>query len=376
MATRVRSKSPRVAIVHDWLTNLGGAERVVLAISQAFPQAPIFTSVYNTDKLPEFTQKNIQTSYLQHWPLAKSHHQLYPLARMRAFESFDFKDYDIVISSSSAEAKSIITDSITLHVAYIHTPIRYYWSGYRDYLKSPGLGFLSPLARIILPLKIKKLRSFDFATAQRPDLILTNSKTVQNRTREYYKRDSTVIYPPVDIDRFDLKQAKEGDYYLVVSRLIPYKKVEIAVRAMSELGKRLIVVGTGSQKEKLEKKAGPSIEFQGALSDDDITKLYLGSKALIFTADEDFGITPLESMAAGKPVICYGHGGATESIIDGVTGIYFDKQTSSSLKKAIKKFETMSFDVKKIRHRAEEFSTDKFIKQLTKVIDQYYKKMH
>lgn len=371
MATRRESKSLRVAIVHDWLTNLGGAERVVLAMSQAFPEAPIYTSVYNASKLPEFADKNIITSYLQHWPLAKSRHQLYPTARMRAFESFDFSDFDVVISSSSAEAKSIITSTDTLHISYIHTPIRYYWSGYKDYLANPGLGLLNPLAKLILPLKIKQLRYYDFAAAQRPDILLANSKTVAARIKKYYQRDCQVLYPPVDLSRFDTKKPQEGDYYLVVSRLIPYKRVDVAVRALSKLGKRLIVVGKGNQLKALEAVAGSTIEFKGALSDKEIARLYRGAKALIFTANEDFGITPLEAMAAGTPVICFGQGGATESVVDGETGVYFAEQTSQSLQQAIKKFEKLNLNIQKIRRRAEMFSVEKFTTQLKIIVNEH-----
>ena len=362
----------KVAIVHDWLTNLGGAERVVLAISQAFPDAPIYTSVYNPAQLPQFAHKKVKTSYLQHWPLAKSRHQLYPLARLRAFESFDFSDYDVVISSSSAEAKSIITSTNTLHVSYIHTPIRYYWSGYKNYLASPGLGPFNPLAKLILPFKINKLRRIDFAAAQRPDVLLANSKTVAGRIKEFYSRDSMVLHPPVELARFNPKKASSGDYYLIVSRLIPYKRVDIAVRAFTKLGKRLVIVGDGSQINTLKGLAGPTVEFKHALDDEEVTKLYLDARAFIFTAEEDFGITPLEAMAAGKPVICFGRGGVTESVIDGKTGIYFEEQTSQSLQKAIQKFEKLKFDNKTIRQRAEEFATGTFISQLHNIVSKSY----
>ena len=370
MATR-SSTTPelRVAIVHDWLTNLGGAERVVLAMSEAFAAAPIYTSVYNVNTLPEFKHKNIITSYLQAWPLAKKYHQIYPLARMRAFESFDFSGYDVVLSSSSAEAKSIITSTETLHIAYIHTPIRYYWSGYEDYLAHPGLGLLNPIAKLILPRLIDRLRACDLASAQRPDILLANSKTVQARIKKYYQRDSIVLHPPVDLARFDVKKATIGDYYLVVSRLVPYKKVDVIVRAFAKSDRKLIIVGDGSQRSQLEGMATANIEFKGALSDKEVAELYLGAKAVVFAANEDFGITPVEAMACGKPVICFGKGGAAETVIDGVTGVYFDRQTPASLTHALGKFEQRKFDPRKIAERAQDFSKENFVEGLARVVN-------
>lgn len=370
MATKAEAKRDlKVALTHDWLTNLGGAERVVLAMSEAYPEAPIYTSVYGAQRLPQFKDKRVVTSYLQHWPLAKSRHQLYPLARMRAFESFDFSDYDVVLSSCSAEAKSIITSTETLHISYIHTPIRYYWSGYNDYLASPGFGWLNPAVKLVLPRLINRLRQYDFATAQRPDILLANSKTVQARIKKYYKRDSIVLYPPVDLDRFDVKKATTGDYYLVVSRLVPYKKVDLIVKAFAGLDKKLIVAGSGSQLSNLQALAGGNVEFRIDLDDDQIADLYLGAKALIFAAEEDFGITPVEAMACGKPVICLGRGGAAETVVDGQTGVYFKNQTVKDLCAALKRFEKLSFDAKKIRQRAENFSKTKFITELKKIVD-------
>ncbi len=361
----------KVAIVHDWLTNLGGAERVVEALHQMFPEAPIYTSVYDHDRLLMLKDADIRTSFLQHWPLAKKKHQLYPMLRTRAFESFDFSSYDVVISSSSAEAKGIITPTETLHISYIHTPTRYYWSGYEDYLHSPGLGLINPLAKLVLPRVVKKMRYWDFAAAQRPDILVANSLTVQDRIAQYYNRQSTVIHPPVDTMRFQSAKSSDGDYYLVVSRLIPYKRVDLAVQACTKLNKKLVVVGTGSELKRLKSLAGPSITFTDALSDKEVTKLYLGCKAFIFTAFEDFGITPVEAMSAGKPVITYGQGGASESVEDGMTGVFFDKQTIESVMAAIEKFESSKFSADTIKKRAQYFSQVQFSQQINDVIQQY-----
>ena len=361
----------RVAIVHDWLTNLGGGERVVEALHEMFPEAPIYTSVYDKDRLKLFTNADIRTSFLQKWPMAIKKHQLYPTLRTLAFESFDFSQYDLVISSSSAESKGIITPTGTTHISYIHTPTRYYWSGYEDYLESPGLGIFSPLAKLILPRLVKKMRRWDFAAAQRPDFLVANSNTVQKRISQYYKRKSAVINPPVDIDRFASQQSKDGDYYLVVGRLIPYKRVDLAVKACTELGKKLVVVGVGPELKKLKAIAGDTVVFKGALSDKHITKLYLGCKAFIFTAYEDFGITPVEAMAAGKPVITYGFGGAAETVVDGETGIFFKEQTMQSLMAAMISFEDKVFSQDKIIKRAKLFSKETFKANIRNTIKEH-----
>lgn len=360
----------KVAIVHDWLTNLGGAERVVEVLHSMFPGAPIYTSVYDPKRLPLLKDADVRTSFLQHWPLAKKKHQLYPMLRTLAFESFDFSDYDLVISSSSAEAKGIITNTETLHMSYIHTPTRYYWSGYDDYVRSPGLGFFNPLAKKALPRVVQKMRYWDFAAAQRPDLLVANSTTVQERIAEYYKRDSVVVHPPVDTQRFTQTRPIDGDYYLVVSRLIPYKRIDLAVQACTKLGKKLIVVGGGSELKRLKALAGPSVTFSGMLSDAETTKLYLGCRAFIFTAFEDFGITPVEAMAAGKPVIAYGKGGATDSVVNKTTGILCDNQSVESVCSAIALCEKTQFDSKVIQKHSLEFSTQKFTEQMVKLIEE------
>lgn len=359
----------KVALAHDWLTNLGGAERVVQSLQKAYPKAPIYTSVYNQDRLPQFKRANIKTSFLQRWPLATKKHQLFPTLRSLAFESLDFSEYDVVISSSSAEAKGIITPTETLHVSYIHTPTRYYWSGYKDYLSNPGLGMFNPLIRLIMPWQVKKMRYWDFAAAQRPDLLIANSKVVQSRIKKYYKRDSLVVYPPVDLSRFDVKKSTSDGFYLVVSRLIPYKRVDIAVQACSQLGVRLVVVGQGPELSKLKKIAGPKVEFVGALDDDKVTKLYQRCQAFIFCAEEDFGITPLEAMACGKAVIAFGRGGARETVIEGKTGHFFDSQDSDSLKKILIKFNNQKFNPKEIAKHAKSFSEERFINEIRGMVE-------
>lgn len=365
---------PRVAIVHDWLTNLGGAERVVLAMHQAFPEAPIFTSVYNQKSLPQFAKLDVQTSFLQHWPMATKRHQLYPTLRQLAFESFDWHGYDVVITSSTAEAKGIVTPTEVLHISYINTPTRYYWIDYEGYLAQPGYGLLNPVVRAVLPRWIGNLKRWDFAAAQRADLVISNSANVARRVKQYYQRDSRVLFPPVDVHRFDQAKATPGDYFLVVSRLIPYKKIDLVVEAFNQLGDRLVVVGAGSELARLQSMAQSNIEFVGPLPDDEVTKLYLGCRAFVFPTEEDFGITPLEAMACGKPAVAYGRGGAQETVVDGETGVHFDRQTIGSLTGAVRKVEQTPWDHQAIATHARGFSEENFIEQLHQIVSETWAK--
>ena len=360
--------SLKVAIVHDWLTGLGGAERVVQSMLKLFPKADLFTSVYNPKKIDIFGDRQIKTTFLQSWPLAKSKHQLYAKLRPLAFESLDFSDYDLVISSSSAESKGIITRTETLHISYIHTPIRYYWSGYQDYLKNPGFGFLNPLVRAVMKSSIDGLRRWDYAAAQRPDFLIANSKVVKERIEKYYQRPSTVINPPVDTKRFSSISIDKPEYHLVVSRLVPYKRVDLAVRACSNLNLKLVVAGKGPELSKLKKLANKNVEFIENPSDKDINRLYFKAKSLIFSAEEDFGITPVEAMATGTPVICYSKGGATETVINKKTGIYHNQQSVKSLEKALLDFEGYEFDRSNIIDNAGRFSEDKFLENMREFI--------
>lgn len=358
----------RVALVHDWLTNLGGGERVLAALAETYPDAHIYTSIYNPNKLSMFEDREVRTSFLQNWPLAQNKHQLYPMLRTLAFESFNFSQYDLVISSSSAEAKGIITTTETLHISYIHTPTRYYWSGYEDYIQSPGMGVLNPFVRLVMPHYVKKMRRWDYAAAQRPDVLVANSQTVADRIDRYYNRSAQVIFPPVDTGRFKANKIK-GEYYLVVSRLIPYKRVDLAIQACNELKLPLKIVGDGAEMKYLQSIAGPTIEFLGSLSDAQTEQYFQNCKAFIFTANEDFGITPVEAMSAGKPVIAYGYGGASETVIDGKTGIFFDKQSVESVVKAMMASEQINYSTATISARAELFSKKRFVNNILGLVD-------
>ncbi len=359
----------RVAIVHDWLTNLAGSERVALVMKRAFPEAPIFTSVFNRRRVPQFDGLDVRTSFLQRVPLATRRHQLFTLLRERAFRSFDLTGYDVVISSSSAESKAVVTAPGSVHVSYIHTPTRYYWSHYEEYLDQPGLGVLDPLVRRALPRLVGRMRDRDLAAAQRPDVLLASCRVVQDRIRTYYGRESTVLNPPVDVSRFTPAPDGPGDFYLVMARLVPYKRIDVAVEAATRLGRRLVVAGDGSEEAALRRMAGPTVEFVGRLTDDrEIAALYHSCRALILPAEEDFGITPLEAMACGRPVIAFRKGGATETVVEDRTGVFFDPQTPEDLAATIERFETMSFDPAAIRAHALGYSDERFVDELRAVV--------
>ena len=346
---------PKVAIIADWLTNLGGAERTILALAKVFPHAPIYTSVFDPDRAKPFAEKEIRTSFLQGWPLWRKH-QLYSALRPLAFESFDLSAYDVVISSSSAEAKGVITRPETLHICFCHTPTRYYWSDTHAYGKRLEFGMLNPLARIAMPRLLHRLRRWDALASRRVDRFVANSRNTGNRIRKYYRRPSDVIYPFVDTQQFVPHENPTADYLLVVSRLIPYKRVDLAVEAANRCKVRLIVAGDGPERKKLEALAGPTVTFVGRPSDAELVDLYQHCAAFLFPGEEDFGITPLEAMACGRPVIAFGRGGALETVVDGKTGIFFHEQTVDALAAAIEALQLPKLTPKACRARAEEFS--------------------
>lgn len=364
----VASKKPKVAIVHDWLTNQGGGERVVWALHQAYPEAPIYTSVFDPEALPQFKGLDVRTSFLQNWPLAKTKHQLFPTLRTMAFESFDLSDYDVVISSSSAEAKGVITKPGTLHVCYCHTPTRYYWSDYAQYRRNTGFGILSPLVRLAMPLVVRRMRMWDFAAAQRVDKFIANSEYVKARIEKYYRQPAEVVNPPIDTSRFSVYEGKR-DGFVVVSRLIPYKRVDLAVQACTQLGLKLTVIGDGSELDKLKDIAGSTVHFAGRLTDEEVAEALGRAQAFLFTAEEDFGLTPLEAMACGTPVIAYGKGGATETVVAGKTGEFFAEQTVQSLVAVLRDFDASKYRSAEIRQHAEGFDQAVFIKKIHKFID-------
>jgi len=361
----------RVALVYDRVNKWGGAERVLLALHQMFPDAPLYTSIYDRKKTPWANVFDVKTSFLQNFPFAMNH-ELFATLMPLAFENFSFEEYELVISVTSEAAKGILTKPKTKHICYCLTPTRYLWSGYQEYFKNPLLRFISKPA-------VSYLRTWDKIAAQRPDAYIAISKEIQRRMKKYYERESKAVYPPVDIK--DTKKIGRispnilisqypniGEYFLIVSRLVPYKKIDIAVRAFNILKLPLKIIGVGSELERLKNIAGSNIEFLGSLTDEELVRYYMGCRSLIFPGLEDFGLTIIEAQSFGKAIIAFRGGGALETIIEGKTGIFFDEPTAESLLKAVKEFNDIKFDPKDCFENAQKYSLEEFKKSfLSKV---------
>jgi glycosyltransferase involved in cell wall biosynthesis len=358
----------RVALIHDYLNQYGGAERVLEELHDIFPDAPVYTSMYAPERMSEtIRQMDIRTSFMQHLPLVTRQHQPFLLLYPLAFESFDLSDFDIVISNSSAFCKGVVTPPNTLHLCYCLTPMRWVWS-YQRYVERERLGLA---ARLVLPAAISNLRSWDIATAQNVDRFLAISSTVSKRIAKYYRRQATVIYPPVNCRAFTPQPNQVEDYYLIVSRLIPYKRIDLAVDAFTKLGLKLKIVGSGGRAESaLRAQAGRSVEFVGRVSDDTLRDLYARCRALVFPGEEDFGIAPLEANASGRPVVAYAAGGALDTVVDGETGVLFSPQTPEALMDAVKRVEATHWDAWALRDHALRFDTCVFKQQFCLFVEQ------
>ncbi len=351
----------KVALVHDWLVGTGGGEEVLYDFHSIFPDAPIYTLVYDDEKAPAWTREcEIRTTYLQEIPGAKTHHKLLLPLMPQAWEALDLTSYDLVLSSCSSCCKGVITSSSAKHVCYCHTPTRYLWDLYYDYLKSAPL-----YKQLAMPYFIHKVRQWDYLAAQRVDYFMTNSHNVAKRINKYYRRDSEIIYPGIKVSPLSVPSERD-DFYLVVSRLVSYKRVDLAVRACTQLGRPLIVVGEGEELPALKEIAGPTVTFAGFLNDDEKWLLYSGAKALLFPGKEDFGLTPVEAMSAGCPIIAFGEGGALETVIDKKTGLFFYEQTADALVRCIEEFEngqasgTSEISLEAMVKRARQFSREAF----------------
>lgn len=366
------NKVPKVAIVHDWLTNMGGAENVALALLEAFPSAPIYTSTYTPETVPLFQKYDVRTTYLQNLPgPLKKLHKFFPMLRVRAFQKLDLSEFDIIISSSSAESKQVRkTRPDQVHICYCHTPIRYYWSHYREYKKDPGFGKWNWLVRLAMPLLVPSLKKADYEAAQDIDIFIANSDEVRKRIKKYYDQPSTVIHPPVDIDRFTPARTR-GDYYVALGRQVPYKRIDLPVQACSELGIKLKVFGNGSEHEKLTALAGPTVEFYtdrfGDASDKAVEEALNHARGFFFPSEEDFGIVAAEALAAGAPVIAYKKGGSLDIVQDSESGVLFEKQTVESVKKAIQRAETTPFLPATLRRKSRRFEKGMFIRKIRNV---------
>jgi len=366
----VSGKKPKVAIVQDWLV-VGGAERVVQELHRMFPDAPIYTS-YCTDEWRKRLDNKVVTGFLQRWPFSKLRKFL-PVLRIWWFSRLDLSQYDIVISSSgNGEALGVRTPSSTLHINYCHAPTHYYWGLYDQYLRRPGFGVFDPLARIGLRLLVGPLRAWDYRAAQRADVVLANSTHTQEDIRRYYQRESTVVFPPVDVERFNVP-ARQRHGFVIAGRQTPYKRFDLAVQACTQANLPLRVIGRGPEHDRLVAMAGPTVEFPANVTDEQMAEHFASAEAFLFPQLEDFGVTPAEALAAGTPLIAYHKGGALDMVDPGKTGIFFDEQTVSSLAHALQTFPTHRFNHAHIRAYAQRFSPASFRAQVQACIAAHYK---
>lgn len=357
---------PRVAIVCDWLTNTGGAEKVVLALHKAFPEAPIYTSVYDPKGCPEFAGLDIRTSWLQKLPsFLRNRHQLFPVFRASAFRKLDLLDYDVIISSASAEAKAVLKRPDAVHICYCHTPTRYYWSHYNEYIKNPGFGILNPVIRRIMPAFVAWMRKLDLRSVKGVSYFIANSGAVADRIKKYYRRGSQVIHPPVQTRHFrNIKVTGKRSGFIIIGRQVPYKRFDLAIQACNELKLPLTVISNGGPEHgRLKAMAGPTIKFINA-TDQQKAQALARAEAFIFPQEEDFGIVQVEPLVVGTPVIAFAKGGALDIVQNGKTGILFNEQTVESLVGAIKKLQKTMFDHKYIQKYGQTFGEERFIKEV------------
>jgi glycosyltransferase involved in cell wall biosynthesis len=356
----------KVAIIHYWLVGMRGGEKVLESLCEIFPQADLYTHVLDESIITKVIRNHkIFTTFIQKLPQAKSRYQKYLPLMPLALEQLDLRDYDLVISIESGPAKGVITSPETLHICYCCTPMRYVWDMYHDYLKSAGR-----ITRLLMPLLIHYLRLWDYASAARVDYFLADSGHVAKRIRKHYRRDATVIYPPVDIAAFTQSSTPE-DFYLIVGQLVGYKRTDLAVEAFNRLGKTLVIIGDGEQFNQLCVQAQPNIKIMGRQPFSVIRDHYARCKALIFPGEEDFGIVPVEAMASGRPVIAYRKGGALETVVEGITGLFFDQQTPESLIRVIEQYEAVEqkFNSACIIQHAQNFSQETFTTKIQKFVE-------
>lgn len=362
--------SKTVAIVCDWLTEgIGGGERVIKAVHDMYKQAPIYTSQYRPKKTSWLGDADVRTGWLNKFPTWSR--RFIPFLRTYYFSRLDLSDYDIVISITGAEAKYVKTGDKTKHVSYIHAPTQYYWGKYDQYMKDPGFGILNPLVRLGLRIFIKPLRKADFKYTQRPDVLIANSTFVQNEIKKYYKRSSTVVFPPVSVVKNTTK-VKQKNSFVIIGRQVNWKRIDLAIEATKQTGDKLLIVGAGSEHDALVKLAKDSrnITFKPALnSAKKISQILTEAQGFIFTSQEPFGIAPVEALMLGTPVIAFNDGGALDFISDGKNGLFFEKQTVESLVGAINKFHKTKFNPAEVKKSATKFSESNFKKQVKKIIE-------
>ena len=359
----------RIALVHDYLTQYGGGERVLEAFSEIWPEAPIFTLVYDARLTGgRFENKEIHTSFLQKIPLVKSKHRLFLFLMPIAVEQFDLSDYDIVLSDSASYAKGVITKPSTFHICYCHTPTRYAWDDSHRYIKEAGYPYL---IKKLVPLAINYIRLWDREAASRVDKFIANSNFIKKRIVKYYGKESEVIHPPVSADNFSISDNID-DYFLMVGRFLPYKKFDLAIETFNRLGWPLKIIGDGPERRRLLRMANGNIEFLGIQSDEVLRGYYSRCRALIFPQEEDFGIVALEAMASGRPVIAYRAGGALEIVEEGATGMFFNEQNMNSLIECLKRFNHKNFNSAAIKEYALRFDKEIFKDKIKRFVEERY----
>ncbi len=361
----------KVALVQDWLTELGGAEKVFKEISMLYPDADVYTLVYNDavlDKL-NIKQEKVTASFIQKLPFGKKKYRNYLPFFIKAIESFDLSDYDLIISSSYSVAKGVLCHSDQTHICYCHSPVRYAWDLYHQYMREAGIKN-RPKAWLIKK-QLRKLRLWDVMSANRVDHFISNSDFIKARIAKVYRREATTIYPPVSVNQFKLQTTKH-DFFITCSRLVPYKKIDLIVKTFAQLpNQRLKVIGTGPDMAKIKALAGANVEILGYQTDEVLRSEMANAKAFIFAAKEDFGIVPLEAQACGTPVVAFGEGGALETVVEGETGCFFYEQTTEALKHALQRFETIktTLDPQKIQNHAHKFDVNRFKQELNDFIN-------
>ncbi|MFH1252979.1 MAG: glycosyltransferase [Candidatus Uhrbacteria bacterium] len=355
----------KLALVHDHLIQDGGAENVLRIFHDLWPEAPTYTLLYAPAAFPDFQNKKIKTSWLQKLPLALKKYQWYLPLMPAATEGYNLSDFDVVISNSSAFSKGSITKPGTTHICYCHTPTRYLWSDTHSYVSELHA---PKFIKMFLPPILSQLRLWDHAAAQRVDLFIANSKTVQARIKKYYGRDSIIIHPPVETEKFSISSAPKK-YFLVGGRLVPYKRYDLIIQAFNRTGLPLKIFGTGPIEESLKNIAKENIEFLGRISDQERTELYANCLAFLHPQEEDFGITAVEAMAAGRPVIAYRKGGATETVVEGVTGEFFNEQIWEELADRLIRFDETRYNPEIIKEHAEKFGVERFKNQMRELVN-------
>jgi glycosyltransferase involved in cell wall biosynthesis len=359
----------RVALVHDYLTQFGGAERVLLALMELFPEAPVFTLLYSQSgmRVP-IDESRIRVSFLQKMPGSRKYHRFFPMFMPLAIEQLNLSDFDVILSDSHSFGKGVVRDAKAMHVCYCFTPTRYVWDDSHRYVRE----FSSNVVfRKTASAALSYIRLWDYYAAQRVDHFFTISDYVNRRIEKYYGRQAEVIAPPVDVNRYNLGVSDEG-YFLIVARLVPYKRIDLAIDACESLGVPLKIVGTGPEENVLKRRAGKWTTFYGFVSQEELVDLYGRAKALLFPQEEDFGITLLEAAACGKPVIAYRAGGAVETVVENKTGVFFDEQSRDSLVEAIKMFEKSRWDKLYIRSHAEKYDRKVFLGRMKEAVEKHW----